>query len=203
MVSNDMRHFTKGLASAFVLTVFLSIWFPVGSVPFGTAQTGTNVIGILNSDTTWTQSGSPYTLTGPTAVNQGVTLTIQPGVAVNLGGFYIQVNGTLSAVGTSGSRIQFSGGTLRFTPVGNGWNDNAASGCTIQYADLSGTTISASVALKLSQDTISGGLTLGDSSVIDSCNIASAVTAGNNAKFTNNQLRKRGFSWFKPHIHEQ
>ncbi len=76
--------------------------------PFGTAQASSETTGIINADTTWTKTNSPYTLTGPVAVNTGVTLTIDPGVTVNLGAFYIQVNGTLVAKGTSTDKIYFN-----------------------------------------------------------------------------------------------
>ncbi len=54
----------------------------VGNVHFGSAQTGTNVNGSINSDTTWTQGNNPYHLTGNVTVPKGVTLTIESGVQV-------------------------------------------------------------------------------------------------------------------------
>ena len=63
------------------------------------AETGTLVAGIIYTDTTWTKANSPYNLTGAIGIYQDVTLTIQPGVIVNLNGNYIQVNGTLAARG--------------------------------------------------------------------------------------------------------
>ena len=38
--------------------------------------------GELNSDTTWSKAESPYLVTGDITVNQGVTLTIEPGVTL-------------------------------------------------------------------------------------------------------------------------
>jgi hypothetical protein len=51
------------------------------------------------------------------AVNNGVTLTIEPGVTVNLNSFYIRVNGTLTARGTDNDKISFNGGYIVFTSV--------------------------------------------------------------------------------------
>jgi hypothetical protein len=80
---------------ACLLLIFLvsSLLF-LGSLRFSSAQTGMSVYGQVNSDTTWTQANSPYTLTGIVQVRSGVTLTIQPGVTVNLGTYSLQVNGT-------------------------------------------------------------------------------------------------------------
>ncbi|HTY75451.1 MAG TPA: hypothetical protein VMD05_07795, partial [Candidatus Nanoarchaeia archaeon] len=85
------------------------------SAEFAGAQTGTSVSGIISQDTTWTKANSPYSLTGPVAVNVGVNLRIEPGVTINLNGYYIQVNGTLTAKGSSTNLINFNGGSIVFT----------------------------------------------------------------------------------------
>ncbi len=163
--------------------------FPLSSVPFGEAQSGTNINGIINSDVTWTAANSPYTLTAPTAVNFGVTLTIAPSVTVNLNNYYIQVNGTLNAKGTANSIIQFMSGALLFTPASNGWNENAGSGCIIEYAHLSQVTISSINALKLNQDQFTNGsITVGIHSVLTNNNISSSVAAGGSVTFAGNKI---------------
>ncbi|MGD0405907.1 MAG: hypothetical protein ABSB10_04575 [Candidatus Bathyarchaeia archaeon] len=83
---------------------------------------------IISSDTTWTKANSPYNLSGPTLVNQGVTLTIQAGATVNLNTYYLQVNGTLNAVGTSANPIYIVGaavnaGQIEFTASSTSWNE--------------------------------------------------------------------------------
>jgi hypothetical protein len=111
-------------------------------VHFSGAQTsGTSVSGIINSNTTWTQAGSPYTFTGPVSVNAGVTLTIQTGVTVNFNGNTLQVNGTLQAIGTSTDQIQFNANNnqkseISFMPSSSNWNQQTSSGCIIQNANL-------------------------------------------------------------------
>jgi len=87
-----------------------------GTERFG-VNASTSAIGIIYQDITWTVAGSPCLLTGPLAVNASVTLTIQPGVVVNLDGYYIQVNGTLVAIGTSADKIQFTNGELNFNKI--------------------------------------------------------------------------------------
>lgn len=107
---------------------------------FGEGQTtGTSFGGIIAVDTTWTQADSPYTLIGNALISYGATLTIQPGVTVNLGSYYMMVNGTLQAVGTSHSPIAFnanlsnygssSGGQLTFTKFCKGWDNSTSIGC--------------------------------------------------------------------------
>ena len=60
------------------------------------------------STQSWTPANSPYTLTGNVIVNYGSTLTIQPGVTVNFGGYQLTVAGTLKAQGSINSAIVFS-----------------------------------------------------------------------------------------------
>jgi RHS repeat-associated protein len=64
----------------------------------------------LNASTTWTSAGSPYVLDGNVTVAAAVTLTINPGVIVKFNGGTreLTVNGTLNAVGSSGSLIYFT-----------------------------------------------------------------------------------------------
>jgi hypothetical protein len=77
-----------------ILTMAFSMELLI-SKPFGLAQTGTNVSYIISSDTSWTQTGSPYNFVGNVLVNSGVTLTVQSGTTVNLGSYYLRVNGSL------------------------------------------------------------------------------------------------------------
>ena len=105
-----------------------------------------------SSDTTWTLANSPYTLTGNVLVNNGVTLTIQAGVQVYLGNYYLEVNGTLNASGTTTDEIQFisvgdglqgldipSNGVILFTSASSSWNGQTNSGCIIENAFISST----------------------------------------------------------------
>lgn len=90
------------------------------------------VSGIITSDTTWIKANSPYNLTGNLAVDSGVTLTVEAGVTVNLNEFFIRVNGTLVARGTSADQIRFEGGSIVFSSSSSGSViENAIINCRI------------------------------------------------------------------------
>lgn len=113
----------------------------------------TDVSGALSSDTTWSLSNSPYTVTGSILVASGVTLTIEPGVTIKFSsGLYIKVQGSLIAIGNESNKITFTSNET--SPSKGDWDkiwlaststsfdesDNYVSGtifnhCIISYAD--------------------------------------------------------------------
>jgi parallel beta-helix repeat protein len=106
----------------------------------------TVVNGTITQDTTWTAADSPYTLTSTVYVNNAVTLTIQPGVTVDLSSYSLQVNGVLNAVGTNDNRIVFMTGSaytnsrVVFNSGSTLYNEQTGAGCIIQYAVFNGAT---------------------------------------------------------------
>jgi hypothetical protein len=98
---------------------------------------------VISSDTTWTVADSPYIVVGNLLVDNGVTLTIEPGVEVRFDGHYfLQVEGVLIADGTETDMITFTSNMS--SPAPDDWEsiifmDNADLGssityCTIEYA---------------------------------------------------------------------
>ncbi len=78
-------------------------------VPAGRAG---EVGGTLATDTIWSASSSPYVVTEHLIVSEGVTLTIEPGVAVQFGkNLGLSVQGRLQAVGTVQNMVTFTGST--------------------------------------------------------------------------------------------
>ena len=128
---------TALLAALIILSTSLS------QMHFGSAQTGTLVGAVISSETTWTQANSPYILTTFTTVNSGVTLTVGPGVTIEIGKYnYLLINGVLNAVGTSADPINVTGGepfyawTNPFSPpVPEGITLNGT-GSIIENADI-------------------------------------------------------------------
>jgi len=177
---------TKTFLSSFLIALMISGIAFVATVHFGAAQSGTNVSYIISQDSTWTPAGSPYTLTGNTLVYQGVTLTIEPGVTVNLGSYYIEVNGTLSAMGTPPDKITFNGGQITFTSSSNGWSEQTDSGCLIENANIDQTSIISSNPLKIDSSNINGEITA-VSSIISNSIITGTIT-GSNLIISNNNV---------------
>jgi predicted outer membrane repeat protein len=71
----------------------------------------TDISGAISSNTTWDVSGSPYTISGNTAIMDGVTLTISPGVTVLFTqDVYLKAlsGSTLIAQGTESDSIYFT-----------------------------------------------------------------------------------------------
>jgi hypothetical protein len=155
----------KSLLSAFVTTILI-VGLILTNVLFSKVQAATNVTGIINSNTTWTKTGSPYSLTGPVAIDQGVTLRVEPGVTVNLNGYYIRVNGTLTTRGNPTDKVTFNGGQITFTTVSNGWNEQTQSGCIIQNAIINQIVISNSNPIKIDSSIINGDISVTSSSII-------------------------------------
>ena len=154
-----------------LLSVFLFAMIIIGlliaDVPFGKTQSGTNESGIINSDKTWTKAGSPYNLTGNVLVDSGATVTIEANTIVNFNDHYIRVNGTLivqpgvilnmkaadtsiqvnglmTARGTSDNPIHINGDAgyvsiigpsyysrIIFSKSSVGWNESTSSGSII------------------------------------------------------------------------
>jgi len=81
---------------------------------------GTDVGGIISSDTTWNLADSPYTIVSNIELAEGVTLTIEPGVVVNTNGSYniFVYGGNLIIIGTGTQKISFIGVDLHAKAAG-------------------------------------------------------------------------------------
>lgn len=175
-------------------TIILSGLVLVGSVRVETARASVDVTGIIGSDTTWSKASSPYVLTGNVLIGNGVTLTIDPGASVNLNNYYIMVNGTLRAQGSSSDSITFNGGSITFTNFSNGWNEETGSGCIFENVDFNNSSITSSISIKVSSNSISGSITTAGSSIVTSNNIADEVYVSGSCSVTNNVVTKDVFA---------
>ena len=172
----------KTLLSAFLTAILIAGLVLASAMHLGTVQAATEVTGIISSDVTWTTANSPYTLTGNVLVNNGVTLTIQPDVTINLGNYYILVNGTLVAKGTINSPIRFNGGSITFSGFSVGWNEQTGSGCLVENAFFSSTSVSSESAIKISKSSLDAGITGGGSTISENIikgDVSGGLVSGN------------------------
>jgi hypothetical protein len=156
-MGNAMR---KPLLIAFLAAILIGGFALVGIARFGTVKASTEVNGIISEDTMWTKANSPYTLTGNVLVNNGVTLTVQAGTTVNLGSYYIMVNGTLQALGSKTDPITFNGGQIAFTQNCTDWNESTGTGCIIKNAVLSSDINVEGGLINISNNTITGAISV-------------------------------------------
>lgn len=130
----------------FLFSIFSSLFF---LNPFPVFSQSPPTINIT-SNTTWTKSNSPYSISIPVNVNPDVTLTIEPGVIIKLGpDASFQIEGELIARGTVSDSIFFIQAeqgirwqNIKFFPSSpNALCDddgNYTNGCVIEYSRIEG-----------------------------------------------------------------
>jgi len=139
------RH--KGVNMKRLACIILIIALFVSGLFFVKTTYGITVGGTLTVDTHWTAANSPVIFNGTVMVNNNVTLTIDPGVTVNLGIYGLFVSGTLNATGTANNEITFMASAISnytisvsapivFGPTSTPWSDATNSGSIIQNANL-------------------------------------------------------------------
>jgi parallel beta-helix repeat protein len=131
-----------------IACIILVIALCVSGLFFVKTAYGTTVGGTLSTDTHWTMADSPIFFNGTVTVNSNVTLTIDPGVTVNLGFYSLYISGTLVAVGDTNNEISFTANgnynytiynptaPLIFSPSSNPWNSATNTGSIVQYANF-------------------------------------------------------------------
>jgi hypothetical protein len=176
-----------------ILSLLITIIFPI---VLAQDETGTEVGGVLNENTTWTLENSPFFLTAPLLVNEGVTLTIEPGVTVYLTDHYIRVAGTLNARGTPTNPISiicnsteehldaYDDAPIQFTSTSTSWNEQTGFGSIIENTIINSTKKSFTIYIFESSPKINNSTVLttggqraifieGGDSVVSNCSITS------------------------------
>ena len=184
-----------------LITITISGLVLSSNIDFGNAQTSTPVNGIITQNTTWTKANSPYSLTGPVAVSQGVTLIIEPGTTVNLNNYYIIVNGTLVAKGTNTDRVQINGvdGSPPGIPLGSSLaisftygitinNNQNSIGSTFENAILYSVRIALGSSSIINNSTINGFVSSGQSSIVSNNLVTGLIYAGEASQILNNNI---------------
>lgn len=212
--------------SALFLTALLLSMTIAGALELqGTTAAG-SLSGIIKSNATWTKEAGPWSLTGNVLIDSGVTVTLASGAVLNLDEFYmrvngtlivqpgatinmktmdsyIQVNGLLSARGSSENPIYIYGGigytafigppsysSISFSASSTGWNDQTQSGSIIEHAVVNNTFLIAANSLRVANNIIDTGIECkGGSSVIYKNTIKSALSiSGGGAAITGNNF---------------
>jgi hypothetical protein len=185
------------MKNLYVFTVaLLFITVLAGCFQFGAVNAYSSADGVITSDTTWSRASGPWNLTGNVLIESGATVTIESGAVVNLNGYYIrvngsliiqsgvtlnmgisgsnvgniQVNGVLSARGTSSNPIYFNGciyywdslyappsiSSVTYAASSSAWNEQSGTGCIIEYAIINRTAVTATSSIKFSHNQLSG-----------------------------------------------
>lgn len=136
-----------------ILLLISSLWLPLDVV-----HASTDIKGTIQSNTTWTSSGSPYSLSAPVEVPSGVTLTVQPGATILLNGLTLTVDGTLIA-----NQVTIDGGYVARQPVfgssehtGSIGFTKTSTGSSIENSKLNSPVVSVDGNLKFRNNFFSG-----------------------------------------------
>ena len=170
----------------------------------------TSVGGLVSSDTTWDLAHSPYVLAGPVDVPEGLTLTIEPGVTIDLAAHYIQIDGTLIAKGTSSENIVLTSNgkwktstqTIEFMPTATDWNDQAQSGSIMENVLFNTTGVSIKgCSPKIDYDTFADpgptaiNVVGGNPSILDNTiNLFDSGITADGGTIMNNHIKEGGFT---------
>lgn len=108
----------------------------------------TMVGGHITTDTVWDKAGSPYTLTEDLIIDEGVTLTIEPGVTVYgnnsmYSRYGITVDGALIAKGTETEWIKFTKNPNSLSEwTGMAFTDSSDDQkCILEYCEVTGSQV--------------------------------------------------------------
>ena len=122
--------------------------------------TGTEIGGIISSDTTLILEESPYILTQDIQIAYGVTLSIEPGVIIKGNNNNLKTWGTLNAIGTNENKITFEN-----VNIGINGKSSEPAFFDIQYANIYGGSI-----VKAGGNAEYGSFRLRDSYIKDTSN---------------------------------
>jgi hypothetical protein len=157
----------------------------------------TTIGGVISSNTTLLLSNSPYIVTNNLLVQQGVNVTVEPGVIFKFNqGIYLQVDGEFQAIGTTSDSIIFTTNTgvtewngIRFPNSSIDYNTQTGSGCILENCVVENVNVQGSFAISInaSSPKIS-------SSSIRNCSWVGIETNGNKPRplIVNNKIHDMG-----------
>ncbi len=170
-----MKPHSVSKASVFIMILIFSASLAMVS----SVSAADSFHGVITQSQTWTKANSPYTLDGPTSIASGVTITVEPGVTVNLNSYYLQVNGSLIVRGTASDKIYFTNGRVIYTPSSPG-------GTIFEYTVTD--ELDTATTLTITKNTFNKLVAGGSSTVTD--NTIAHLGAEGSATITKNQITK-------------
>ena len=106
---------------------------------FSSLQAQTSVPNYIDTDQTWTASGSPYTLSANTYLANGAFIRIQPGVTVVASkDLQFIIDGRIEAVGKPDSMIELKGFQVRLQAKAAGYDMASDTGAQFKYCHFYG-----------------------------------------------------------------
>ena len=106
---------------------------------FSSLQAQTSVPNYIDTDQTWTASGSPYTLSANTYLADGAFIRIEPGVTVVASkALQFIIDGRIEAVGKPDSMIHMEGFQVRLQAKAAGYNLASDTGAQFKFCHFHG-----------------------------------------------------------------
>ncbi|MBL7900925.1 MAG: T9SS type A sorting domain-containing protein [Bacteroidia bacterium] len=91
----------------------------------------------VTASQSWTLSGSPYEVGSDVVIQNGVTITVEPGVVIQGSGNYkITINGTMELLGSSAQPVHINSVTLYFDKKATDYHPGTQTGCRILYSQF-------------------------------------------------------------------
>lgn len=177
---------TKNLFTVLMITLFFYGLINTPSLRIFAQAPG--VIVRIYSDTTWMMSDGPYVLTGPLLVEEGVTLTVEAGSSIDLNYYEMRVDGTLLVKGSSNNPVSIFNGTINYSELSSGWNQNTNHGCIIENAVYDGVKVNSAVALSIKNSKINREVSIVGQSLIWGNDLSWISITGSSIQITNNEI---------------
>jgi len=106
-----------------------------------TGLCGSYISGVITENTTWDRAHSPYIIYGNTAIDAGVTLTVEAGVEVRFNGLYdFNVYGNLIVNGALGDTVLFTSVADPAPGIWKEFNFSSGSSGSFDYCKLQAST---------------------------------------------------------------
>ncbi|MCB9260766.1 MAG: T9SS type A sorting domain-containing protein [Flavobacteriales bacterium] len=121
-------------------SLYKSVLFTVGMMIGAFAFGQTTVSSIISSNQTWTAAGSPYLLSSNALIEQGVTVTVEPGTIIQGGTslYRLIVDGEFKAIGKKDSAITIKKITVEFSKKAVDYDSSSKTGSQFQYVYFEG-----------------------------------------------------------------